>query len=165
MAAAEDTPPGFAPDFFDRASGGQEPPDLALRRFATDLEATARENPAWVIDTAGGRPVRLSPARDGAVAFESLGVQGTVTLSAGAAGWVRLTVTIDGAVAFAAFAERVWEDCDLYPPASPGRAMQENAPGTLGRRRNHLSLSARAWPQLAPLANPEGWVLLQIAED
>lgn len=169
MAEADETPPGFAPDYFNSASGGSDPPAAALYGFALDLDATARHDPDWVIETAGNRPVRLTPlrcARDGgSIGFESLGVRGVITLSAGEAGWVRVTAAIEGALVFAGFAEQVWEDYGLYPPASPCRATREDAPGTIGRRRNRLSLSARAWPQLAPFANPEGWVLLRPAGD
>ncbi|SFK40255.1 hypothetical protein [Falsiroseomonas stagni] len=171
MAGAEEPPPGFAPDFFDSATGGSESPAAALYGFALDLDATARYAPDWVIETAGNRPLRITPLRcapdGGSVAFESQGVSGVISLSAHPSGWVRVTATIDSKLAFSAFADRIWEEYEVHPPASPQRprGVAEDAPGRLAHRRNRLSLSARAWPQLQPFANAEGWVLLHQADD
>ncbi|WP_439550738.1 hypothetical protein [Falsiroseomonas sp.] len=169
MAAAEEPPPGFAPAFFDSAAGGSESPAAALYGFALDLEATARDAPDWVIESAGNQPLRINPLRcepdGGSIAFESQGISGVLTLSAHPSGWVRVTATIDSHFVFSAFVDRVWEEYEIHPPASPRRpgGVEEDAPGRVGRRRDRMSLSARIWPQLEPLANAEGWVLLHRA--
>jgi len=123
-----DQPPRFAPEFFNSLSVNLTP---------------------------------LGCSREGArVGFESLGVAGVITLTPHESGWVKVVAEIDGRPAFTAFAEQVWEEYELYPDAWPddarATATDEDAPGRIGKRRSWMSLSAVAWPQLAPLANEAG---------
>lgn len=163
-------PPLFAPDFFNSLSGGQETPANGAYGLALDFDSTAHCDPDWVIESAGDRPLRLTQidcSRDGArVAFESLGVSGLIALTPHASGWVKVVAEIDGRPVFTAFAEQVWEEYELYPAAWARRvtAVDEDAPGRVGKRRSWMSLSAAAWPQLAPLATEGGWVLARRAE-
>lgn len=159
-----ETPPRFPPDFFDSLSGGQDSPADGAYGFAIDLHAAARYDPVWLIESAGNRPVRLTPiacSRAGAeVGFESEGVAGTIMLTPHASGWVKVVAAIDGRPVFTAFAEQVWEEYELYPADWPERetASDRDAPGRIGKRRNWISLSSAAWPQLAPLASAFGHV-------
>ena len=41
---------------------------------------------------------------------------------------------------------------------------RSEAPGRIGKRRNWASLDGRVWPELTPLANSEGFVLLSIRD-
>jgi hypothetical protein len=164
-----DQPPRFAPEFFNSLSGGQESFAGGAYVLALDFDATARHDPDWVLESAGDRPLRLTPvgcSREGArVGFESLGLSGLITLTPHKSGWVKVVAEIDGRVVFTAFAEQVWEEYELYPDGWPDEARatatDEDAPGRIGKRRNWLSLSSVAWPQLAPLANEAGRVLAE----
>jgi hypothetical protein len=167
-----DTPPRFPPEFFNSLSGGQESFADGAYGLALDFDSTARYDPVWIIDSAGDRPVRLTPltcSRAGAtVAFESLGVSGLITLTPHPSGWVKVVAQIDGQAVFTAFAEQVWEEYELYPDGWPddarATATDEDAPGRIGKRRNWISLSSAAWPQLAPLASEFGHVNAAPAE-
>lgn len=160
-----DTPPLFAPEFCNLLGGGRHPPAEGAYNFALDLDYVARRDATWVLEN--GRAIRLTPiacAASGArVAFESEGVSGEIALAPGADGWVKIVATVDGQVAFTAFAEQVWEEYEFYPAGFPARPLgvDEDAPGRMGKRRNWLSLSSAAWPQLAPLANEGGRVLAE----
>ncbi len=164
-----DQPPRFAPEFFNSLSGGQESFADGAYGLALDVDSTARYDPDWVLESAGDRPARLTPiscSREGArIGFESLDVSGVITLTPHESGWVRVVVQIDGLPVFNAFAEQVWEEYELYPDDWPGEARatatHEDAPGRIGKRRNWMSLSSVAWPQLAPLANEAGRVLAE----
>ncbi|MCF8503631.1 MAG: hypothetical protein K9G59_01845 [Caulobacter sp.] len=164
-----DQPPGFAPEYFNSLSGGQETPTNGAYGLALDFDSTARCDPDWIIESAADRPLRLTQidcSRDGArVAFQSLDVSGVITLTPHASGWVKVAAEIDGRPVFTAFAEQVWEEYELYPAGRPQRVVEEDAPGRIGKRRSWISLSAAAWPQLAPLATEGGWVLARRAED
>lgn len=162
MAEAEGPPPLFRPEFFDGGTGGQDPPAGALHDFAQSLAGVARCDADWIIETAGGRHVRLAQgswsATGARLHFESGDVAGIIALDGAAGGWVRISVTMAGRTVFTGFMERVWEDYELYPPGTTCRPRDADAPGRVGRRRSWLILSAAAWPQLAPLANEAGFV-------
>lgn len=163
------TPPLFAPEFCDLLGGGQHTPAEGAYNFALDLDSIARRDAAWVLES--GRLVRLTPiacAATGAlVAFESEGVVGEISLAPDADGWVKIVATIGGRVVFTAYAEQVWEEYEFYPAGFPARPLgvNDDAPGRMGKRRSWISLSAVAWPQLAPLANEGGRVLAEPAPD
>jgi hypothetical protein len=162
-------PPLFAPSFFNAGTGGEWSAPVVAPLGVTELASIAARDPDWVIETAGHRRLRLSALtsdEEGAtLRFESLGVGGLITLRADPSGWVRITATIDGQTVFDGFADQPWEEYEIHPPGSARRdAEGEDAPGRIGKRRNRLSLSARAWPQLAVLANEAGWVLATPAE-
>lgn len=167
-----DQPPRFAPEFFNGLSGGQESPADGAYGLALDLDSTARYDPDWVLESADARPVRLTPiscSREGArIGFESLGVAGVITLTPHGSGWVKVVAQIDGRAVFTAFAEQVWEEYELYPDGWPDEVRatgtHEDAPGRIGKRRNWMSLSAVAWPQLAPLANDADRLLAEVAD-
>lgn len=164
-----DQPPRFAPEFFNSLSGGQETFADGAYGLALDLDSTARCDRDWIIESAGDRPLRLTPivcSRDGArIGFESPGVSGVITLTPHASGWVKVVAEIDDRPVFTAFAERVWEEYELYPAGRPERVVEEDAPGRIGKRRSWITLSAAAWPQLAPLANEAGRVLASRSDD
>lgn len=157
-----DAPPLFVPEFFDLLSGRQYSPADAAYGFALELESAARRDGEWRLEN--GRAVSLTPlgcSRDGArVAFESEGVTGELALAPGPGGWVRVVATIAGEPVFTAFVEQVWEEYELYPAGFAARPQgkEADAPGRVGKRRTWLTLSAAAWPQLAPLANDGGWL-------
>lgn len=159
-----DQPPRFAPEFFNSLSGGQDAPADGAYGLALDFDSTARHDPDWIIESAADRPLRLTQmacSRDGArVGFESLGVRGVITLTPHPSGWVKVVAEIDNRPAFTAFAEQVWEEYELYPAGWPARAtaVDQDTPGRISKRRSWISLSAAAWPQLAPLVNEAGWV-------
>lgn len=161
--------PLFAPRFFDAGTGGEWPAPVAAPIVAAELGSTAARYPDWIIETAGNRRLRLtaqaSDDEGATLRFEGLGACGLITLRADPSGWVRITATIEGRPVFDGFADQPWEEYEIHPPGSALRdAGGEDAPGRIGKRRNRLSLSARAWPQLAALANEAGWVLATPAE-
>lgn len=164
-----DSPPLFAPEFFDFVTAGQESPAQALTSFALALDTAVTVEPDWIIESAGNRPVRLTLIDgwlDGVrVGFESLDVRGEFALAAYPSGWVVVTAKIDGREVFSAFAERIWEEFELYPAGCPRRPAGKDAeaPGRLGKRMRWMVLSAEAWPQLAPLAE-EGFVMARTVE-
>ena len=168
MAEADAPPPRFRPDFFNGASGGQDPPGVALRDFAQCFGDLARHDPDWTIESAGNRRVRLTrgawTATGASLHFESGEVSGIIALDGAAGGWVRITASIAGRRVFTGFMEQVWEEHELYPPGTLSRPEGTEAPGRIGKRRTWLILSAAAWPQLAPLANEAG-VLMAIVSD
>lgn len=168
MAEAEGPPPLFSPEFFDSLSGGQDPPDGALDDFAQCFAGVARHDADWTIESAGNRRVRLAQpscsATGASLHFESDGITGIIVLEGAAGGWVRISVTIAGRRVFTGFMERVWEEYELYPPGTPCRPQDTDAPGRVGRRRTWLVLSAAAWPQLAPLANEAGVVMAIVSD-
>lgn len=167
-----DQPPRFAPEFFNSLSGGQESFADGAYGVALDFDSTARHDPDWVLESVGDRPVRLTPiscSREGArIGFDSLGVSGEITLTPHESGWVKVVAQIDGRAVFSAFAEQVWEEYELYPDGwtdeARAKGTDEDAPGRIGKRRSWMSLSAVAWPQLAPLANDHGRVLAALPE-
>ena len=167
-----DQPPRFAPEFFNSLSGGQESFADGAYVLALDFDSTARNDTEWIMESAGDRPVWLTPiscSREGArVGFDSRGVIGLITLTPHESGWVKVVAEINGRPVFTAFAEQVWEEYELYPDGWPDEARatgtHEDAPGRVGKRRNWMSLSSVAWPQLAPLANEAGRVLAGQAE-
>lgn len=155
--------PLFAPSFFDAGTGGEWPAPVAARLVSTELGSIAARDPDWIIETAGNRRLRLtalaSDDEGATLRFESPGACGLITLRADPSGWMRITPTIEGQTVFDGFADQPWEEYEIHPPGSALRDAEEDAPGRIGKRLNRLSLSARAWPQLAPLANEAGWVL------
>jgi hypothetical protein len=164
-----DTPPLFAPEFFDLLSGGQDSPAQAACGFALRLDTAAHVYPDWIIESAGDRPVRIwridctnNRARIG---FESLGLKGEITLTPHPSGWVEVNAAIEGQTVFTAFAEQIWEEHELYPPAFVERPVGQDAdaPGRVGKRGSWVVLSAEAWPQLAPIA--EGGFVMARALD
>lgn len=167
-----DQPPRFAPEFFNSLSGGQESPADGAYALALDLDSTARNDTEWILESAGDRPVwltQISCSREGArVGFDSQGVIGLITLTPHESGWVKVVAEISGRPVFTAFAEQVWEEYELYPDGWPDEARatatDEDAPGRIGKRRNWISLSSVAWPQLALLANEADRVLAEVAE-
>jgi hypothetical protein len=162
------TAPRFAPSFFDSFTGGERPPSLEAPLVAIELASIANFDPDWIVETAGDRPLRLVALATGdegaTVRFESLGLEGLITLRADPSGWVRITATIEGRTVFDGYADQPWEEYEIHPPGSAQRDAEEDAPGRIGKRRNRLCLSARAWPQLAALANEQGWLLATPAE-
>jgi len=83
-----------------------------------------------------------------------------ITLTSVASGWLGVTARTGEREEFRAWLDRPYEEFEHWPPHAhiPPRRTTE-APGRIGKRLNWINLSAEAWPRLAPLANPSGFVV------
>jgi hypothetical protein len=164
--------PARPPSFFDALSGAdvtgaaaQGEPGYLLDDLAGDVRAW----PHWLIDDGSQRRIRLTlvahdPGERAVIGFAVGSVAGRVTATPDPSGYLRIMVEVAGAVVLVAFAERVWEEYDLWPPGAVA-GFGEEPPGRMGKHRNWLSISASGWPVLAGVANSGGWLnLMQLEE-
>lgn len=103
-----------------------------------------------------GWSLRLGVERqeDGALIRIAAGkVRGEVRLSVDRSGWIVVAGEIGGA-AFTGYAERIYEEIEIWPAGSAAPIADE-APGRMGKRFTWLNLSAEAWPAVAPAADGE----------
>lgn len=154
-------PPLMKPSFFDIGTGEAYADAAWAAAWVIDQLASSAEIFAeWVDEHTGAEvSVGLRARGEGSATiwFEAEGVYGEIALSVDASGWIAANY---GGVR--AWIDRPYEELDLWPENTAARASE--APGRIGKRMNWLSLDAKAWPVLAPLANPHGWVNLRIRE-
>ncbi len=114
-----------------------------LLRFAqreTTWQRFDRGARVVVTSTAG------SPETGARAAFTAVTAAGLFTGTAHAAvhpsGWVRIDVVLEGALAFRAWADRVYEEIDLWPGGWHHRG---EPPGAIGKRGTWISIRP-GWP-------------------
>jgi hypothetical protein len=167
------TTPHRKPYFCD-AIGGTEAtfpetgPEMAW--LIDSMVSTVTTFPLWRLDNDSHekRPVRLSVIehRRGTLArlgFACGGADGVITLRPDAeTGFVRVTAGIGDAETFLAYMDRPYEEYALYPPGDR-TAQDAEGPGRMSKHRWWISLSASAWPVLAPLAT-NGWFNAEVPD-
>jgi len=157
--------PRTPPVWFDAATGGETPPDIAARWVLDTVARSLRHAPAWLLETGAPGPVRLnlrSTRHPDRLIFAAHTARGglEITLTSVASGWLGVTARTGEREEFRAWLDRPYEEFEHWPPHAhiPPRRTTE-APGRIGKRLNWINLSAEAWPRLAPLANPSGFVV------
>jgi hypothetical protein len=155
------------PQFSIKPEGGFEfhnveegdPPHLAAPVYAAELAQAFASEPLWLASegwqiSPAGPPTASLPAR---VAFvgRKVGahVDGEVVLSADPSGWVKVEIYLGHFRVFIAFLDRVWEEFDLWPSGAADFSGDE--PGRIGKRKNWVNLSVKAWPQLGRLTGDD----------
>lgn len=155
--------PSWPPYYFDLADpdGPGDAPKVIVPILIDWLAHETTHTPDWRIDQPDGALVRLSlieksddEARIGFAAGEA---EGVIRLVHEASGWLGVEVTMDGAEVFRAWADRPYEEYELWPG---GAAKAPDSPGSMGKKRNWLSLNTNAWPQLRELADGGNWLNL-----
>jgi hypothetical protein len=77
-----------------------------------------------------------------------------------ASGWVEAVVAVEGFEPRSFFIERAYEEFAIWPPDSPGEAVDS---GRMGKNASWVQLDARHWPDLSGLAQG-GFVTLDSAD-
>lgn len=164
--------PKQKPFFFDMATGEERtvPQTGADMAALIDRIATAAGVAAdWAIEDGAhdGLAVRLSliehaGGRRVVVGFSAGTVEGRIVAEPDPSGWVRVTAETAGAERFRAYVDRPYEEHELWPEGADAAAGGD-IPGRAGKRLLWVSLSAEAWPVLAPLA-AGGWFNAEAAE-
>ncbi|OWU84491.1 hypothetical protein ATO6_12455 [Oceanicola sp. 22II-s10i] len=118
------------------------------------------DGPDWVIEDGDRKIGKLSlslirkQSQQGAALSLKVGRRGwTVTMSVAARHWVEIAVST-GAAEFVAYAERQYEEIELWPAGHRGEAWSIS-PGRMGKRYTWISLTAEGWPEIAGVA-PSG---------
>lgn len=154
-------PPVSKPRYYDSSNpeGGGLDPASAAPKLLDRLADAVRAAPNWEVD-GRGIAARLAveahePGRSLRVAYVAADAGGTLTLTLDDSGWLHAVLEQDGAEVFSAYADRPFEETALWPD---GALAEGPSPGLVGRGLNWVSLDARAWPALQPLADGEGMV-------
>lgn len=153
--------PAFGPSFFDIGTGeAHADPAQGAAWVLDQIVISAGIFPEWEIEeTARAATVSLRTRDEtsAVLAAESGGSVVEIALRIDASGWIELT-----AGALRGWVDRPYEELDIWPDGAVTRAT--DAPGRMGKRMTWISLDARAWPMLQPLANPHGWVNLRVRD-
>jgi len=72
-------------------------------------------------------------------------VEGVVQFSADRSNWVRVDVLLGHFRVFTGWFDRVYEEFELWPSRAE---KSDEAPGTIGKRKNWVNLSAQGWPAI-----------------
>lgn len=145
-------PPARAPIYSEPLLGDEAflDPEQALRLFCHQLKAQIEISRRWLV----GSIEFMCPdvvLRDNRLSaqFMDISKREIGTLSVELEGqWIRLEFT--GATFKQQFyAERVYEDWELWPAGSAGMG---DAPGQIGKRMQWAQIEAKAWPALDRLA-------------
>jgi hypothetical protein len=169
-AAVSDAAPRTPPSWFDLATGGELPQDRAARWTLETFAGTLLHAPCWLLETSACGPVRLdlrARLQADSLTIQTLtdGRELEIILTPGASGWVEITVRLDERAALRAWMDRPYEEYELWPGGAditPNRSAE--APGRIGKRLNWINLSSGAWPQLAALANPSGFMVASASD-
>ena len=164
--------PTRPPSFFNTLSGADTPYPEALREPGFLLDDLAREVkvwPYWLLDDDSQRRITLTlvehvTEQRAVIGFAVDRVSGTITATPDPSGYLRIVVGVDGAVFLTAYAERIWEEYELWPPGAAAAPGMES-PGRMGKNRSWVSISAAGWPVLAGIANDGGWLNVRQLED
>lgn len=158
------TPPHY--DDFTEPEDGPQNDAMASGAWLLDtLVSAAERSPLWVIDDDSDRTVEVRvishDTRQASVIALVLGTaEIRLELALDPSGYVRATAQLGGAELFRGYADRPYEELDIWPAgaAFPPRR-PEDAPGRMGKRITWLVLDSKTWPALAPLANEAGFML------
>lgn len=156
-------PPVSKPRYYDSLNpeGSGLDPASAAPKLLDRLADAVRAAPNWEVD---GRAIaaRLAvdahdPGRSLRVTYEAGQAKGTLSLTVDETEWLHAVLERDGAELFSAYADRPFEEIALWPD---GALAEGPSPGLVGRGLNWVSLDAKAWPGLLPLADADGMVRL-----
>ncbi len=155
------TAPTRPPLYID-AIAGQEPlpPGEAVPWLVGNLVSAAQLFPQWVIEDLT-IPLHLQPNGGSIIGFTAGGVSGTIAFAQDSSDWLLAVAEIEGRELFRGYIERAYEEYDIWPPDAG--AAEGEAPGRIGKHASWISLDARAWPTLSPLA-PQGWFNTRLDE-
>ena len=159
----------------------QTPPDYdgVLKNLTTeegarlvidDIVCTlGQTDESWVLDSASSLLLRFDILESwpghARIAFSAGTAAGELRLDVDPSGWVRAEALLGEMSVFLGFIEKVWEQYDIWPAGGAiTQPRDAEAPGRIGKRRNWLNLDSRLWPTLAPIANPHGWVQIELED-
>lgn len=156
-------PPVSNPRYHDSSNpeGAGLDPATAAPKLLDRLADAARAAPNWEVDDRG-IAARLAveaheAGRSLRVALEAGHAKATLTLTVDDSGWLHAVLERESAELFSAYADRPFEEIALWPD---GALAEGPSPGLVGRALNWVSLEAKAWPSLVPLADAGGTMRL-----
>jgi len=165
--------PTRPPSFFNMLSGANTPHPAVLHEpgfLLDDLAGDVTLRPYWRLDDASQRPITLTlvehvTGQRAVIGFAVDGGSGTITATPDPSGYMRIVAEVDGAVILTAYAERIWEEYELWPPGAVA-GFDVESPGRMGKHRSWVSMSAAGWPALAAIANSNGGLnLMQLEQE
>ena len=157
------------PFYYEPLSDGEISMDPAKAGgwLVDDIAATAEGFREWILED-NGLAVDLAVIahereKRAVIAWRTALGEGTLTASTDPSGWVKLTAALGDEPVFTAYLDRPWEQYEFWPVGARPTT-EEEAPGRMGKKRHWVCLSAVTWPALRPIANPQGWVNIEVDE-
>ncbi|WP_366655506.1 hypothetical protein [Fodinicurvata sp. EGI_FJ10296] len=150
------------PSWSDGLTGGEMPSEVGAAAALDDFASTLRLAPRWVLETGTGGilGLRIHTQVRGEhleIVADLAGTNIGITLEPDPSGWLSIGASRRQQEIFRARLDRPYEGYEFWPENAdvpPHRTV--DAPGRIGKRRNWITLSAEAWPQLAGFTNASG---------